>query len=220
MSDAMKIRIPPHRAVVVAVCTLAVSYMVFWACAPTATLPPPVPFAADERSELSVGGSLGVGDPGRVLRGEGWNHMVFELGYAEPAVGAQVSWVFEPRPGLSFGAQGYLGNYMIAGGGVTLRYLGQASERFAIGVAGQVGWLYGYIGMPISVRVGERTWLWTQPSAGLSFMSIAQVPLGVSYVSDSAGVFSVEASVRALGYVEEYYAQIGFGWSRRFPRRR
>lgn len=145
----MKLRVPPRRAVAVAIGTLAVAYFVFWACAPTATLPPPVPFAADEKGEFSLG--VVAGGPNEI---------------AAVVPGAQFSYTWHFEPGVDLGLHAWAGLHGMVGAGINLRWLPNPKRKFAIGLAGQGGWLYANAGLPMSWRVGKNTWIWTQPTLG------------------------------------------------------
>jgi hypothetical protein len=208
----MRLRIPSRRAVAFAVASVVVCYLAFWACAPTMTLPPPVPFAEDERGEFSVGA---------VVAGPGTNMDVgpeLQLGY-----------VWHLRAGVALGMQAYGGVNTFAGGGAVFRWLATPTERFAVGLQGQVGWLHGSIAIPMSWSLGERAWIWASPATAASYTGLLSMPLGVTLAVGESGLLSFEAGVRLLGVQDEYllgadfgpqYYHVGVAWSRRGKRRR
>jgi hypothetical protein len=223
----MRLRIPSRRAVAFAMGTIAACYFAFWACAPTAVIPPPVPFAEDQWAEFTVEAGLGTND-GAFHWGERWETIeeggqVYSryLGRGLQPEG-QIAFVGQPVRGLSVGGQAYIApSYemdVAVGAGAFARYLFRPSERFAMGVAGQVGWLHAGLGLPVSFRLGERFWLWTQPGAGLDYVGLVTVPLGLSYETPKGGVWSVQAALKALGYDADTHLHLGVSFSPRLRR--
>jgi hypothetical protein len=205
----MKLRTPSPRMLVGAICTLAVAYFALWACAPTMTLPPPVPFARNETGEYSATLAASA------------------LGYYNP-VGVETQFGYTwNRSGLpDFGLQAYAGTNTNLGLGLSLRQLFRPSERFAWGLAAQAGWLYATASVPLSYRLGEHSWVWLQPSLGLDMTGPIGVSGGASLNRGGKHRFNVELGLRALGYTEIWYprqwwnsvplyAFVGLGYSAR-----
>jgi hypothetical protein len=209
----MKLRIPPRRAVAFALGTIAACYFVFWACAPTAVLPPPVPFAEHQAGELSAEVGVGAAD-----------------GYfgTENLI-PQVQLAIMGDRGKDFDIGGHLfvgrgGDDYIpvnAGLGVVFRHLGRPSERFAWGIAIQMGWLYGTVGFPVSVKLGRHLWLWTQPGGGLDPWGVVHFPVGMSLETRGGTLLSLQASIKGgseYGWVDEYSVNLGLSITGRWDR--
>jgi hypothetical protein len=213
----MKLRVPPRRAVAVAAASVAVCYFAFWACAPTSTLPPPVPMADQPHGEYYAGLGSGLG----------WNSWPPEGESADlAALNVNAAFGYNLGDGVSSGLIAYgPGVYDLrwaefwpsAGAGAYLRYLATPGQRFATGFNLQVGWLYASAGLPLSGRLGRRVWLWTQPSVVVEPDSLVQpsyrFPLGLSVVLREQRALTVQANLQKLGYMDGTLVslELGFG---------
>lgn len=215
----MRLRIPPRRALAFAVGSVAACYFAFWACAPTSTMPPPVPLAEQPQAEIYVDN----------MAAAAWYSK-----YNVPQDGLRADFVsmnLNAAGGYSYGSglsAGVFGHYSLFldtdgggstslsfGGGGYLRYLTTDFDRLALGFNLQAGWLHAGAGVPLSFRVGERAWVWTQPTLilepGAGDPLCYRLPLGVSVVTRDRRAWTVQANLQRLGYMEITQVGIAVG---------
>lgn len=149
--------------------TLAVAYFVFWGCAPVMSLPPPVPLPAGLPSQVGLGASYSIGTDGTAVNTN-----------APFGIDGQVWYLRQALPNLDFGLQVYGGATSILGGGGLVRTRFIQNERFNLGAQLSGGWLWLDVGMPVSVKLGNGTWIYTNPTFGYRGVGLARIPLGVS----------------------------------------
>lgn len=139
-------------------------------------------------------------------------------GARSPSPELNLALVGRPTETWVIGAQAFLsaddGMDTMLGGGIVARWLATPTERFAWGVVIQGGWAYSSLGVPLSAKVGERFWLWTQPSAVLTLQEGivpgSLLPLGVSIETKAGTVLSFQAALRSLGYYNDPDLHLGF----------
>lgn len=206
----MRLRSPTPRMIAFALCSLAVTYYVLWACAPTTTMPPPVPFAEDESGEFSA--SLAAS----------------ALGYTSPVgAEAQLGYTWSRGPSADFGLQIYGGMNTLFGAGASVRHMFRPSERFAWGFMAQGGWLHASGGIPMSWKLGRNSWVWLHPRAGLDLNGIIGLSGGASLSMRGYHRLNLELGIRAIGQTDEIelgplgyvpmFAFAGIGYSARQP---
>ncbi len=214
----MRLRIPPRRAVTVAVGAVSACYFAFWACAPTSTLPPPVPLADQPQAELYLDNAAAAG----------WSSW-----YRVPRDGVRVDYAslslnaaegYSKGNGLSFGGYQHTsllartdggGSQLVVGGGGYLRYLPTLTERLAAGFLLQAGLIHAGVGVPLSLRLGQSVWVWTQPTVILEPKEgdtpCYRLPLGISVVMRDRRALTVQANLQRLGYLEITQVGIAVG---------
>lgn len=143
------------------------------ACAPAAVLPPPVPFAAGQSMQAGASASAGALWPARE------DHACAQaLGCA----GASAAfWVGGARGKAELGVVGFAGNTSLFGGGVYGRYWYLETPDWRLGGELQAGWLWASAGVPMARRLGPNLWGWAAPSAGLRYLSLLRLPVGLSW---------------------------------------
>lgn len=181
---------PRATAVARSLVVLGVAYFVLWACAPATRMPPPVPFDRAGGHEVGLAGSAGITTGTAALTGDGlfWYHgRVHEL----ISVGA-----------VAFGGGGSGAPRVGGGGFARFRFFQHPRVFFGLQVAGGFAWGSG--GLPLAVRVGPSTWVYTHPSVGLRSYGLLAAPLGVSVAVGRMRVHA-EAEVQGLGVVGEFF---------------
>lgn len=143
------------------------------ACAPAASMPPPIPLAAGDRGAMGVTGSLGGGS-------------------ALPRVDAAV-WTIRPiADGLDAGAMLSVGTVSaISGGGFArLTLLKRPQLHMAAQLEG--GWLWASVGLPTAYKLADSYWLTTHPSVGYWLGGTARLPVGFAMEIDEHMLLSAE----------------------------
>lgn len=188
-----------------AIAVTASAYFAFWACAPSISMPPPVPFAADQRREVGAAGMLG---------------QTFPYPEADLPWGVKVwgVWKLGERTDLGgvMGA-GYPGFYSA---GLMFRYFPVQNERFRLGVQAEGGYAWASLGVPVAYAVTPRLWLYTEPELGASMSGPLSVPLGVSYSAGEHVQLDLEVGVISLLQSERFgylgqpaaYGSLGVGY--------
>lgn len=188
--------------------TLGVAYFVLWACAPPAMMPPPVPLAAPQRSDVGLAASP---------------QMLVEPGYVSGGLEGQV-WYQRQMTNFDLGvvaSGGYTGDVPNGSAGIFLRetYDGGGSSPVHIGWYLGLGWLHARVGVPVTVPISAdgRSWFYTQPTVGISYRGLVHVPAGITtQVRDNLRVH-METGVHLLGYVDPpttTYVSFGASWQR------
>lgn len=197
---------------------IAVSYFVFWACAPPSVVAPMTPMADprgwDLGGSLSAGGSMrtvGVYDSGPGETGGIEYELVDERREVAQTYGGQVWGVYDAGRvaiGGTLGAAAVLDEGGGVHGGVMVRPTLLERDDLMVGLDVQLGWLWGSLGVPISVRATDRVWVYTDPSLGLRYTGLVNVPLGVSIEVAEKVRFNAEVDVWAgqelldMGYLD------------------
>ena len=163
---------------------LAVVYHVLWACAPVASLPPPIPNA---KGELTVGGAGVVGAhdlSAQTTSIEALHGHANVQGFAGVALNDR--W--------NVYGTAFLGSASGVGVGVGARVDVVETERLLLGVQASGGLLYASVGLPMAVNVTDQLTLYTQPGVGsvtsprsayTDWRVIPQVPVGLWWTSPS-----------------------------------
>jgi hypothetical protein len=147
------------------------SYFVLWACAPAASLRPPVPFAEGQSNEVGLGASYTQG-LSEVPQGElsppssGFSGMLW--------YGHQFSERFD------LGVTIFGGQTSLLGGGLDLRYYLVRQPRLRVGIGLEGGWLWGAVNVPIGFALSEKIWMYVSPSVGMRYSDLIRVPVGLS----------------------------------------
>lgn len=164
--------------------TLAVAYFVFWGCAPVMSLPPPVPLPEGLRSQVGGGVSYSLGSDGEPANPN-----------VPAGIDGQIWYLRQALPNLDFGLQVYGGATSILGGGGLVRARFVQNERFNLGAQLSGGWLWLDVGLPVSVKLGNGTWVYTHPTFGYRGVGLARIPLGVSLEASPAFRVNLELGV-------------------------
>jgi len=80
-------------------------------------------------------------------------------------------------------------------GGAMVRYDFTRSKRMLIGPQLDLGMAWGAIGLPASLQVGEKIWLYTHPSIGYRLNGLGRLPVGVGISLRKRLRLDVEAGV-------------------------
>lgn len=169
---------PPPRALGAAVAqavSLAVmAYFVFWACAPAATFPPPVPAPGDYNRQWGVALSgTSVVSPGGCTAGY---FAPFNCG---ADIQAWIHWDVGRRLGIGGTILG--GQTSIVGGSVDLRLRLKETETLRTGLSLRAGSMLAQVGGYVAGRPTEKLWLYMHPNAGFSFYAPLELPAGFSW---------------------------------------
>ena len=175
---------PPSAARFVAL--LAGAWISSWACAPPSTLPAPIPLAKGTGVELGAGVtvSLANGEDCRIAADAALDTRSPYTPTCTPTTLALpdiAHWGMVPvsdRWAVGWQLSAGAGTPGIAGG-VAARYDFTRSERMLIGPQLEAGVAWGAIGLPASIRVGDRLWLYTHPSVGYRLNGLGRVPIGM-----------------------------------------
>lgn len=142
------------------------------ACAPAATLAPPVPLADGQVAE--IGGSITGG--GLVPDSDTGCALVAGCAGASGQIYATYTW----RERVDLGLMAFGGNTSLFGGGVYGRFWYIDNPRFRLGGELQAGLFWAAAGVPIAGQLHPRVWMYSNPTLGIRYLSLFRVPLGVS----------------------------------------
>lgn len=153
-------------------------------CAPAAVMAPPVPFAEGQSMQLGASASAGALLPARD------DHACLQaLGCAGGGAGF---WMGGARGPVELGLVGYAGNTSGFGGGAYARYWYLDQPGWRLGGEVQAGWLWAAAALPAARRLTPTLWAWTAPSAGLRYLSLLRLPVGVSWSPREALLLTAE----------------------------
>jgi len=162
------------------------AWLSLWACAPPSTLPAPIPLAKSDGVELGGGAtvSLGLGEDCRVPE-----EVAFDTGIIYEPVCERTAVVFPDAAHwgvVPINDQWAVGWNVAVGlgtpglvGGAMGRYDISKSDRFLIGPQLELGVAWGALGLPASMQVNDRLWLYTHPSVGYRMSGLARAPVGL-----------------------------------------
>lgn len=164
-------------------------YFALWACAPTSTVAPMVPL--HDQTGWDIGGAVSAGATTTVENvyenvptDTGMTYeFVREERHIAPAGGAQVWGVSDLGRvdlGLTMGAAVVGGVGGGPHGGFIVRPHLVETDDLVLGLDLQLGWLWGSLGLPVSVRASDRVWVYTDPSLGFRYSGVVNVPVGLS----------------------------------------
>lgn len=198
-------------------------WMAVWACAPPSTLPAPIPMAKGDGVLLGGGATVSL-VPGEDCRIE--DAAAFDTGIAYTPTCASV---IDPRMDGSTWGVVPLSNRWAVGwqlgagtttpgmsGGVMGRYDFSRSERLLIGPQVELGLAWAAVGLPASVQVGDRLWVYTHPSVGIRMSGVGRIPVGVGLPLGSRLRLDLEGGV-AYPYTPDFGLDADFrqgprGW--------
>jgi hypothetical protein len=92
---------------------------------------------------------------------------------------------------------------LISGGVYTRRSMAASNEVRSINYQLEGGWLWAGASLPMAVKVGDNTWLTTQPGIRMSFVGLVQLPVGFSWELNNNMRLDAEIGGRALGFNHE-----------------
>jgi hypothetical protein len=95
---------------------------------------------------------------------------------------------------FSFGGTIFGGRTSIVGAGAQVRFHWADLDRFQVGTDIDAGFLYFQLGVPISVRLVDRLWLYSEPQFGYRTIQPLRVPLGLTYGFTDLFWLSIEGS--------------------------
>jgi len=163
------------------------AWLSVWACAPPSTLPAPVPLGKANGVEL--GG--GIAASGAFIEDCRTTESV-ELGselVGEPSCERTLvvfpdaaHWGVLPlndQWAVGWQLGGGLGTPRIAGGAMARLDLAK-SERHLVGPQLELGFAWAALGIPASMQVKDKVWLYTHPSVGLRMSGMARAPIGLA----------------------------------------
>ena len=83
------------------------------------------------------------------------------------------------------------------------RYDFSRSERLLIGPQVEVGLAWAAVGLPASVQVRDRLWVYTHPSVGVRMSGVGRIPVGVGLPLGSRLRLDLEGGV-AYPYTPDF----------------
>ncbi|MDP2306165.1 MAG: hypothetical protein Q8P18_09055 [Pseudomonadota bacterium] len=155
--------------------TVAVSaYYALWACAPAATMRP-LTLDLDQPNEfgLAASGTQRLGDESRACTNE--------LFSCAGGFNGQLWYQHRFNERFSLGGTIFGGQTSFVGAGVLARLHWVELDRFRFGTDLEAGFLWGAVGFPVSVRLVDDLWIYTNPSVGARFIQAARLPLGLAW---------------------------------------
>ena len=170
----------------------ASAWFAFWACAPPASLPPPVPMAADQSFEIGA-----AAETGELFKRS-------DPAFDEQTYGAQAWLQFRTGDPTEAGIVLALSKPGLYAGGGYFRYRPVHTEHFTLGAQVEGGFLWASLGMPVAVSPMDNLWFYTEPAVGFNQLGLVQIPVGVSYEFAGHGMVDLEfGSFLGGGYVVE-----------------
>ncbi len=161
------------------------SWIAFWACAPPATLPAPIPLGRNDGVELGIGAASSF-----VSRQDCRydNGPVDTANLSEPVCEVNphvlpdmLHWgLFGVTDQVALGWRTSIGAGTpgIAAGAVA-RWDWTEGANSLVGPQLEVGIAWASLSFPVSYQVKERMWVYTQPSVGLRQNGTATLPIGL-----------------------------------------
>jgi hypothetical protein len=161
-------------------CLLLSVFSILSACAaPLAGTPTALPLAAGRHVELGAetGWYGGVGNMTGKRDAKFFDHFGAFVWNA-PVIGGH----YRVQLGrLDIGGTGFISEVSSIGGGGFAHYRLYQSDRFAVAVGGQVGWLYAVPDVSVMGRVAPNLWVYATPNAGLRAIAPIDLALGAQY---------------------------------------
>ena len=192
---------PPNRRALQVLTVALSAYYAIWACAPAASFRP-ITHDLDLPDEVGLGGTF-VGAPGGVpCYGPGG-------GFCGPSAAVWIQRRTTER--FSVGGTIFAGATTFLGGGLQVRYHLLETDRWRLGADAEAGFLWGAVGLPVSLRLVDDLFLTATPSVGLRIAQPARVPLGIAWgVTDT---FWLQAEVARGFYLIPGYVSEDSSWS-------
>ena len=199
--------------------TLAGACLAQWACAPMTSMPPPVPMprGISQETGLAVRGNVPVAIQTEYLCSVGY------LDGGCSGVGAETYYYRQFGHKVDLGVTAYVGPPTDGGGGVFMRYHVGEGPRHDVALHLSTGWAWVEVGVPMALKVGENSWVYTSPSVGFRSFTPFRIPLGYTRTLGQHGllIFEVGTGSSLWGenypYFTEYFNVYGSaGYARRF----
>ncbi len=182
MRRRLPIRTHAPTTLVAALSVVCVAYFALWACAPASTLRPNTPMQAGKTVAAGVSASAALPIRRSSSFGRGNAVVLCNLGEGDGAACASGQAWSEVKLSERVTAGGTLfaGTTSMIGAGGYLRYLltSSATTRVSLGVSG--GWLWTEVSLPVSWRLSDALWLYTNPSVGFRALNAVRLPVGLS----------------------------------------
>ncbi len=165
----------------------ATAWLSPWACAPPATLPAPIPHGKAEGIELG-GGLTASGafseDCRTTQRVELGTELVGEPSCERTLVVLPdaMHWGVVPlndQWAVGWQLGGGMGTPGLTGGAMGRLDLAK-SDRRLIGPQLELGFAWVALGIPMSLQVNDKVWIYTHPSVGLRINGMARAPVGLA----------------------------------------
>jgi len=180
----------------------AMSWFIFWACAPMMSTPPATPMTDPGRSEIGVS-AHGGGGFGRQTNNDEDKDLPSVLGGGTiwmrngtgPDLQNQVGVFLHVQLRHKLGCtEDYCQDGSWGMGSFYRKTLSQ-SDRFYSGVQLTVGYPFAAVGVPMAWSMGDGMWLTTQPRIGWGYASMVHLPVGLSMPAGKHGQFNAEIGV-------------------------
>lgn len=143
----------------------AAALITLTACMPQTSMPPPIPLPEDSRHQVGLAASemIEVRD-GTSYGLDNARQESLEL-YTQHRLGERFTLGGQATAGMySYPVSGRRDGLPFASFGAQVRFSAYETERLALGVSLGGGWIYGQLGAPVALRLGQRFWLGTHPS--------------------------------------------------------
>ena len=162
-------------------------WLPLWSCAPPSTLPAPIPLSRSDGLELGGGAvvSTGLGEDCRLPDEVALDTGIMATPTCEPHVVTLpdiAHWGVLPiteQLAVGWNVSGGMGSPVFAGGAMG-RYDLLAADRVLLGPQVEVGVAWASVGLPASMQVNDRLWVYTHPSVGFRIGGRARAPVGLS----------------------------------------
>lgn len=145
------------RKVGVVTGALSVAYFVLWGCMPTGLIPPPLPSADSRDLERGVAVNVLAFD-GNPSKGDWYQPQDYSAG------GGLQGWLLQPGEDGDKAFLIHAGWPNVMGIGRMYRAPLVQNEKAYLGLSGSIGLAWLNAGLPMSVAVNDRVWLYSQPS--------------------------------------------------------
>lgn len=176
----------PVRRLIQALTVVVSAYYALWACAPAATLRP-MTLDLEEPNEFGFGATVAVPGTADVTCGT-------LLGACGTGMNAQLWYQHRFSKRFSFGGTIFGGQTSYFGGGAQARLHWVETDRFRFGTDFEAGFLWTAVGVPLSFRLVDDLWVYTNPSVGYRVVQPARLPVGVAWGVTDTFWLQAEAS--------------------------
>lgn len=175
---------PASRRLLQVLTVVVSAYYALWACAPAAAFRPMTTEIGEH--EIGLGGSY-----------VGAHSETPTTGGLSPFVGFNGQLWYQHRftERFSFGGSLYAGQTSLIGAGLYARFHLLETDRWRLGADVEGGWLYGGVGMPVSFRLVDELWLYSNPSLAARYGQSARLPIGIAW-----------------GVTDAFWLQVEGGW--------
>ncbi|MDP2306166.1 MAG: hypothetical protein Q8P18_09060 [Pseudomonadota bacterium] len=164
----------PARRLLQLLTVAASAYYALWACAPVATMRP-MTLDLDQPNEFGL--AVSATEPlGSIGRGCSFMPLLCESGF-----NGQLWYQHRFNQRFSLGGTIFGGQNSLVGAGVQARLHWVELDRLRFGTDLEAGFLWGAVGFPVSVRLVDDLWIYSNPSVGARLVQSARFPLGVAW---------------------------------------